>query len=256
VKLFGRSEPPPRIYGGEEIGTINEGLAIDVGRERGEIGSFQMGRPAKPKEIALARRFYLEIDAGDLERHGDYLVDRGNDDGRLYSALTSDPLLAPDPTGQCDCFTVFDGAIVFLRQTEVTLAELERTRLERERAVAKKADDVRRFRSKQKQHGLTLADLPGGEETLTLKRAAQTIEELGGRIGRDELGQLVCSIPQKLWPDSGVGHSGLLEREHRQLAARSAEILSRGRAVVFAALEQASKEQPLSTLLPDETALV
>jgi hypothetical protein len=58
VSLFRRREPPPQIYVGD-IGTINEGQAIEFGRERGEVGSFVMGRQAKAHDAALARQVLL-----------------------------------------------------------------------------------------------------------------------------------------------------------------------------------------------------
>jgi hypothetical protein len=199
-------------------------------------------------------KFFFELDARDVAHQDGYVVDQRSEGGRLYAPLSSDPLLATDPSGLCDCFVVLDEMIVFLRRSEspATLAGLERAQLEQERAVAKSTDEQRRFRARQPQHVLRVADLPGHEEAQTLKSAAEMIESMGGKIARDELGQVVVSVPERLLQDSEVGFSGILEREQRQLAARAAETLSRGRAVVFAALEQASNGQPLSSLLPDE----
>jgi hypothetical protein len=99
-----------------------------------------------------------------------------------------------------------------------------------------------------------LSDLPGGEGTLTLKRAAETIESLGGKIGRDDLGQLVCSIPERTIMDT-TGHQSIIAREQRQSAARAAQVLRHGERVVLAALERGGKE-PLSVRLPDETPAI
>jgi hypothetical protein len=233
-----------------------EGLyGKSLGAARDGVGVIEMKRPATEQHLKLARKYLLEIDERDLDVHEDWLVDRGS--GRLYDVLPNDPLMTDPIGGDCDAFTAMNGVVLFLRRASAgTIEQLEQARAEQQRLAAKKSDDERRFRSRQKQHVLRVGDLPGQEGTPTLRAAAQTIEELGGKIARDDLGQLVCSIPEKLSPDTEPGFTGMLEREQIQRAARAAQILAHGSAVVFAALEHASKGQPLSSLLPEETALV
>lgn len=59
------------------------------------------------------------------------------------------------------------------------------------------AERLRKHRTKGKQIALTL-DLMRGDETPTLRRAAQRIHELGGEIKPDSYGGIVVTLPATL----------------------------------------------------------
>jgi hypothetical protein len=248
---FRRTEPGPVIHDGRELGVIRDLGGPFTQPQKGQIGSFHAGRAASAANLELARRFYPQLDARSVERRDGYVVDTAAEGGQLYVPVEWDPLVANDPQGLCDGFYVASGTLVFLRRSEspATLVELEAATAEREQSVAAEAAQLQRWRRKQPQTVLRLSDLPGGGETLSLRRAAEAVEQVGGRFARDEFGRLIVSIPAATLPDT-TGLASVVELETRRECARAAQILAHAAPLVIAALD-AGKE-PLSQHLPDE----
>ena len=143
------------------------------------------------------------------------------------------------------------ASIVFLKSGGPSVEEVEAARADAQRRADQEVVQLAKFRAKQRQSALRLSDLPGNEDVQTLKGAAETIEQLGERVGRDDLGQLVVTIPERTLTDT-TGVYSIVERGNRQSAARAAQTLRHGERVVLAALERVGKGESLSTRLPDE----
>jgi hypothetical protein len=240
---FQREEPAPVIHVPPPVvdtgfGVIS-GQQVGVGLPEGYVGSYAPGRSASEENLAACRRWLLEGDARDFRRIGSReVVDQGT--GLVFEVIDSDPLLAEDPAAACDLFYADEdaGVIRFLRRTGQTLHDLEAAALEADRARAKSADELQRWRSKQKLTVLTVEDLLPGMYP-TLKAAAREIVEAGGKVERGEHGSLVVSVPQQLHRVApGDFGTAILEKESRLRLARCAEALSLGRSVVLAALER------------------
>jgi hypothetical protein len=215
------------------------------------LGSFYDGRPATEANVRAARKFFLELPAKDVSPLPDGgLVDTGS--GQIYDRIEHDPLFSNTPTSDADVFALFgDGVVSFLKRRGVTIDEIERARADSEQRASDEAERLRKVRARAKQVPLRL-DLVRGDETPTLRRAAERIHELGGEIKPDSYDGIVVTLPATLTLGDGFG-SPLLERELRIEGARCAQVLSYASSLVRAALES---KQPLLETLPDEVPAI
>lgn len=238
----------PVIYGGTYVGSGIEGREFPA---TDGLGSLNIGRPVTDANLKVARQRWPELRAKDLSFNSlaNGYVDRS---GAIFDKLLHDPVFAEDAKSACDAFVLLnDGVITFLRARGVTLDEIEADRDAAQRRADDEAAQLARFRAKQKQTPLRLSDLPDSDDVPSFRAAAAMIESLGGRIERDDLGQLVCSIPERTLTDT-TGHQSIIERSNRQSAARAAQVLRHGERVVLDALERVGKNESLSSRLPDE----
>ncbi len=233
---------------------IYVGAGID-GRRLGApgegLGTFYDGRPATEANVRAARKLFLELPAKDVEPlPGGGLVDKGS--GQIYDRIEHDPLFSNSPTSDADVFALFgDGVISFLKLRGTTVDEIDRARADAEQRASDEAERLRKRRARAKQIPLTL-DLVRGDQTPTLRRAAQRILELGGEIKPDAFDGIIVTLPATLTLGDGFG-SPLLERELRIEGARCAQVLSYASSLVRAALES---KQPLVDALPDEVPTI
>jgi hypothetical protein len=246
------------LLGGLPTGSSLGGPMMD----EGGVGVMNVSgaRGATAANIKAASRYWREARPEDFHRRDDGLwLDKAS--GRLYERRRADPLLSPNP-GEIDdisMFAVADGVIHFLGvpgSGPRSLAEAEEHAAEVDRATARKAEAVARFRSRQPQTPLNLSELPDSgaiDRYLTLKGAAQRIESLGGEVTRGQFG-LKVTIPRVLTPDLSYD-TAPVERAEREAAALAAMTLCRAEPLVLAAVDaNAESRRPkalLSELLPD-----
>jgi hypothetical protein len=239
---------------GLDLGVMGD-TRIIPGGELGSVGTVFVGRVANEATLRAARRHWLEASPDDFAVLADGgWVDKGS--GQVYELLQSDPLFAPNPHELASLFTVVGERIIFLRKKEgVTLETLARDRAEQARDVEKAAEQERRFREKQPKAPVTMAQVYGDRFAISLRRAAELVLDAGGTIERDEWGGIRVSLPTLL-----VGEP-LLEQDARKPLLEAAEVLSAGRRVVVAVLDDAegarSRKKPrLDERLPDKPVTI
>jgi hypothetical protein len=243
-----RSEAP-QIFVAGEMGVISGGQ-VGEARPAGSYGDIMLaGRPADAANLAAARKFFLEAKGSDFELRGELFLDRGS--GVLYERVLFDPLSAavPSETGIA-CFIEWGGRVAFLRRS-TTLAAVEQGEAQALARAERAAEAEAKFRSRQPQVAVSLADVFGEQFALTVRAAAGRVLELSGEIRLDERDQVVVTLPAVLDASDGVTH-GLAEMELRRSVHTACEVLSRASVVVAAAIrEQTGSKKSLLELLPD-----
>jgi hypothetical protein len=230
---------------------IGEGIfsrVVDGGQPKGYVGAFAMARPATDKQLAVVRKYVLEIRERDLDfdQDGEVFIDRAA--GTIYRRVDFDPLLSPDKPGDgADCFVVTNGMILFLARVG-SVDEREQARLEHEQRVADAREQHRKFVSKQPLRAVTLNDVER-RALPTIARAAALIESAGGQIKiADDDASLVVTIPER------VDAEPILDRDLHQQLFDATHVVTHARSIVLAELRKNLKT-PLAERLPDQPAL-
>jgi hypothetical protein len=238
--------------GGSELGLIS-GQRIEVpDAPKGFVGNVVSGRRATAEDVKACLRFWLEARSEDFEwRDRSSVVDRAT--GAIYEVLLSDPLLSPDPGEHADLFMQYEGQIVYLRATNVTVDELERARAEQEKRAVEAEEAARKRRSREKQVPVRLSDLyPGDRYEVTLRHAAARLLDVGAQITVGPYGEVAVTLPASII--GGGVPNAILEQEARREAAHLAEVLVTGWRVVIAALAEHDADggkKSLPERLPD-----
>jgi hypothetical protein len=139
--------------------------------------------------------------------------------------MAGDPLLAVDPSELIvSVFVESNGYLVFLQPPcsgPTTLSELEAAEVENERAKARQAEAVERFRERQQQTTMSYTEIAVGVQPdpfLTLRASCETTEAFSGKIERGQFG-LKVTIPRVLTPDITIDTTAT-ERNRREAPGR------------------------------------
>ena len=176
------------------------GERVASGEQSPSVVFFDGRVRASKTNLQAARRLWLEAVAGDFDRVNGHYVDRAS--GTLYRRKQGDPLLGD--AGAVSVFYVQDdpdgGVIVCLEPAGGTLHELERQVAQADADQAQAEESAAEGRRKRFERApkrmITLADLEG-RELPTVRGAAMTIEEFGGRITHRH-GRLIVEVPENL----------------------------------------------------------
>jgi hypothetical protein len=248
-KIFVAPAPPARAYE-TEWGLISGRKIASPTLVDGGLGGIMLaGRPADERNLAAARRHFLEAEGADFEPYGQWLLDRSS--GVLYERLLADPLSAPNPTETgVSCFTIVGDRIAFLRRA-TTLAAVEQGEREQAARAERAAAAEQKFRARQPQVPVTVAAVFGEGYGLTLREACRRVLELSGQIRLDADGQVVVSLPGRLVAEEGVTR-GMQELELRRGAFAACELIAHASTAVAAAIKEADGgKRSLLEVVPD-----
>jgi hypothetical protein len=246
-------------FGGQEVEVAGAGTIVgrrisSPDQPEGAVGVFVQGRRDVAEERALASKFFIAADPADFELRADgRFLDLAS--GFIYQELLHDPLSAQRPDLEdVSCFVPWHGQLVFLRKVG-SLAELEEAEREQAARAEQEAERIARFRAKQPQVPVLLADVMGEPYALTVREAARQILELSGELRLDEHDQLVITLPALLDPGDGSQHA-VIELDLRRAVYGALEVLGHASGVVTAVLleqraDSGRKPQSLLERLPD-----
>jgi len=205
------------------------------------------------QERDYARQRWNELEAGDLEHVRDRLW-RDKASGLLFTPILDSVLHAKfeqSGAGRVSFFTVnTDGELTFFERPErgpQTIEELEEQDAARQRLRDEEEQRHRAYVAAQPRRLLTLAAVEGDDAMPTLRQAAATVIEHGGRLEAKD-GELLIDVPERFAED------GFLDLSVKGHVHKAARVVAAGRDVVLAELARESRK-PLVDRLPDRQVL-
>jgi len=182
---------------GDVVGAFPVGRKVGEGKRPGTVGTLEFGRATSRANIRLASKFWPEGRAEEFIEFENGWLDLSTHE--IYDQALADPLLAEQPSEQqVDVFIATGSTIKFLRKRGQTIEELELERQRQAREQQAELEKQHQWRRRQKQVPLTVGDLRGNEEAMTLAEAARVIEECDGKVERGQFGQVTVTLPERL----------------------------------------------------------